>query len=282
MKNSSKKAIVITGCSSGIGQSAAIMLHKRGYRVIATVRKEEDKTPLLNAGITASDILLLELANEESVNNCANAVIKMTAGKLYGLFNNAAYGQPGAVEDLSRAVLRQQFDVNVFGTHQLTIQLLPSMLAMDDARIIQNSSVLGFVAMPMRGAYNAAKFALEGLTDTLRLELKGSPVKISLIEPGPIASAFRKNALSALKQNIDTDNSRHALAYGEALERLEKPGPAVPFTLGPEAVVEKLIHALESKRPRARYRVTFPTYLMAALKVVLPVGLMDAVLRKAG
>ncbi|WP_075187391.1 SDR family NAD(P)-dependent oxidoreductase [Teredinibacter haidensis] len=275
-----RKTVVVTGCSSGIGRYAAKRLVTLGYKVIATVRNKADVQPLQLEGV--DHVVLLDLAESESIQFAVKKILTIADGQVYALFNNAAYGQPGAVEDLTRDSLRKQFEVNLFGTHELTIRLLPSMLKMEDARIIQNSSVLGFVAMPFRGAYNASKFALEGLTDTLRLELKSSPVKISIIEPGPILSRFRQNALKALEDNVDIQASRHAEKYEAAQARLRRDGAAVPFTLGPDAVFSKLIHALESKNPKKRYRVTLPTYLMAVLRVVMPTGLMDKILIAGG
>lgn len=275
-----KKSILITGCSSGIGLCAAQTLHQRGYRVIAGVRKASDIPRLQALGLP--HVIELDLRDSTSIDNAVAAVLEITGGELYALFNNGAYGQPGAVEDLSRDALREQFETNLFGTHELTIKLLPTFLRQDDARIVQNSSILGFTAMPMRGAYNASKFALEGLTDTLRLELLDTPVKVSLIEPGPILSHFRQNALVALQQNINIDGSRHHELYRKGLERLKKEGATSRFTLPPEAVVDKLIHSLESKNPRRRYFVTFPTYLMAVLKVILPGRWMDQLVFRAG
>jgi len=274
------KTVVITGCSSGIGRCAAETLHHRGYKIIATVRQVEHAERLRALGIT--HIVEMDLSRSESVVAGANKILDWCEGELFALFNNAAYGQPGAVEDLSRDALRRQFDTNFFGTHELTCHLLPALLKTGNARIIQNSSILGFAAMPMRGAYNASKFALEGLSDTLRLELAGTGVRVSIIEPGPILSCFRKNALLALEREINIDSSRHKEKYKQALERLKKTGAAAPFTLPPEAVVDKLIHALESRFPRRRYKVTFPTHLMAVLKVLLPTGIMDKILIKAG
>jgi NAD(P)-dependent dehydrogenase (short-subunit alcohol dehydrogenase family) len=204
-----------------------------------------------------------------------------TKGELYALFNNGAFGLPGAVEDLSRDAIRAQFETNFFGWLELTNRVLPVMRNQGYGRIIQNSSILGFVAMPFRGAYNATKFAIEGLSDTLRLELNGTDIHVSLVEPGPILSRFRANALVALQQYIDIEHSVHRERYQQVLQRLNKEGPAVPFTLPPEAVLKKVIHALESPRPRARYYVTFPTYLFGYLKRVLPAKTLDRLLRLA-
>jgi NAD(P)-dependent dehydrogenase (short-subunit alcohol dehydrogenase family) len=273
------KSILITGASTGIGYHCTKALQLDGYRVIASCRKMSDVSRLQAEGLTC---IQLDLADSASVQQAVEQTLALCDGKLYALFNNGAYGQPGAVEDLTRDTLRKQFETNFFGWAELTNALLPHMIKQGEGRIIQNSSVLGFAAMPFRGAYNASKFAVEGLTDTLRLELKDTRVYVSLIEPGPILSDFRKNALKALQANIDMVNSRHGERYRLAMERLNKQGAAVPFTLGPEAVYKKLKHALESKRPKPRYYVTFPTYLMGYLKRVLSTRLMDKVLGKVG
>lgn len=273
------KSILITGCSSGIGLCVAHGLKQRGYRVFATARKSEDVKKLKNEGLES---LQLDLDDPLSIENAVRKVLNETGGTLYALFNNGAYGLPGAVEDLSRDALRAQFETNVFGWIELTNKVIPAMRKQDDARIIQNSSVLGFAAMPYRGAYNASKFAIEGITDTLRQELYDTNIKISLIEPGPVTSRYRANALRAFETWIDADNSAHKDRYQAMVSRLKKQGPAAPFTLGPEAVLHKVIHALESKRPKIRYYVTFPTYLFAFLRRLLSYRMMDWVLRMAG
>ncbi len=273
----SSKTILITGCSSGIGYSTAVELKKRGHYVIATARKVEDVNRLKNEGFT---VIHLDLADSQSIQKAVSDTLELTGGYCDALFNNGAFGQPGAVEDLSRDVLRYQFESNLFGTHELTNLLIPVMRKQGHGRIIYNSSILGLVAMRYRGAYNASKFALEGLADTLRLELHGTNIHISLIEPGPILSNFRTNSYALYKKNIDQVNSFHKDAY-EAMEaRLQKEGAAVVFTLPAKAVVEKVIHALEAKQPRIRYYVTFPTYLFAILKRILPIFCLDYLLRK--
>jgi NAD(P)-dependent dehydrogenase (short-subunit alcohol dehydrogenase family) len=274
-----KKSVLITGCSSGIGLSVAEGLKDRGYRVFATARQAIDAERLAAAGFESRQ---LDLADPASIQTAMDDILDRTGNTLDALFNNGAYGQPGAVEDLSREVLRQQFETNLFGWHELTNLVIPVMRRQGHGRIIQNSSVLGFVALRYRGAYNASKFALEGLTDTLRLELAGSGIHISLIEPGPIASRFRENAFKAYQRNIKPEGSPHQDMYRQMEQRLTTQGPAVPFTLPPEAVLKKVIHALESNRPRARYYVTFPTYLFGFLKRVLSDRLLDKVLSKVG
>ena len=272
-----RKTVLITGCSSGIGRCTADILKARGYRVFATARRIEDVAALEADGFES---LQLDLSQPESIRVAVSDVLSKTGGTLYGLFNNGAYGQPGAVEDLSLEALKTQFETNFFGTHELTRLIIPVMRRQGYGRIIQNSSVLGFAAMKFRGAYNASKFALEGLTDTLRLELAGSGVEVSLIEPGPIESRFRDNALKQYQAHVDPTGSPHEATYANLVARLVKVGPAAPFTEGPEAVGHRVIHALEARRPRVRYHVTFPTYLFAALKRILPDRAMDWVLGK--
>ncbi|MGZ4954923.1 MAG: SDR family oxidoreductase [Methylobacter sp.] len=271
------KTILITGCSTGIGYTTAVELKKRGHRVLATARKQQDVLRLQQEGFTA---IQLDLADSNSIQQAVNSAIELTGGKIDALFNNGAFGQPGAVEDLTRDVLRFQFETNLFGTHELTNLIIPLMRKQGRGRIIYNSSVLGFVAMTYRGAYNASKFALEGLADTLRLELYDTNIHISLIEPGPIRSDFRKNAFALYKKNIDPTHSNHKENYKTMEDRLQKEGPAVPFTLPAEAVTKKVIHALEAGQPKMRYYVTFPTYLFAVLKRILPMSWLDALLRK--
>lgn len=269
------KAILVTGCSSGIGYATAVSLRQRGYRVICTARHHDDVQRLHSEDF---ECLQLDLTDSASIISAVNELKQMTDNTLFAVFNNAAYGQPGAVEDLSRDALRNQFETNLFGTHELTNLLIPIMREQGHGRIIYNSSILGFVAMKFRGAYNASKFALEGLADTLRLELKGTGIHIVLIEPGPITSHFRKNAFAQYQAHIDKTHSCHRDTY-EAMEaRLQKPGPAAPFTLPASAVADAVIRALESRCPKYRYPVTFPTHLFAWLKRLLPASWLDRIL----
>jgi NAD(P)-dependent dehydrogenase (short-subunit alcohol dehydrogenase family) len=256
----------------------ALGLHERGYRVLATARRDEDLAALRSIGLTAIE---LHLDRPDSVAAAADRALSLADGYIYGLFNNGAYGQPGAVEDLSWEALEAQLRTNVIGWHDLTRRLVPAMRARGAGRIIQNSSVLGLVAMPFRGAYNCSKFALEGLTDTLRLELHGSGVHVSLIEPGPIESRFRENAHAMFKTYIDAEHSVHRDSYRAMEQRLEQDGPTTAFTLPPDAVLKKVVHALESPRPRPRYAVTVPTHAFAVLRRLLGTRQLDWLLRRA-
>lgn len=257
----------------------ALGLKQRGYRVFATARQQRDVEQLEQQGLES---LQLDLDDTSSIQQAVDQVLQRSNGKLFALFNNGAYGLPGAVEDLDRDAIRAQFETNVFGWLELTNLIIPVMRKQGYGRIIQNSSVLGFAAMPYRGAYNASKFAIEGFTDTLRHELTGSGIQISLVEPGPITSRFRENAYTAFQRYISTKNSVHQQQYESMIQRLQKPGPAAPFTLGPEAVLDKVIHALESKQAKIRYYVTVPTYLFGYLRRVLSYRMMDRILLRAG
>lgn len=270
-----KKSILITGCSSGIGFYCAKELHHKGYQVFATARKLSDVETLRKHGLWATQ---LDLSESESIQRGFSDVLEASGGSLDVLFNNGAYGQPGAVEDLTVSTLREQFEVNLFGWHELTCKVIPIMRKQGGGRIIQNSSLLGFVSMKYRGAYNASKYALEGLTDTLRLELEGSGIKVSLIEPGPINSLFRENAYAAFLRNIDRENSPHKTIYADVEKRLamsSRGDTQAPFTLGPDAVLKCLIDAIENKKPKIRYRVTLPSHIFAIFKRALPDRWLD-------
>lgn len=273
------QTIFITGCSSGIGYDTAKTLYQKGYRVIASCRKIEDVARLQSEGF---ECIPCDLENSESIQNAVSELRNMTEGKVDALFNNGAFGLPGAVEDLSRDAMRYQFETNVFGTQELTNRIIPMMRQQGDGKIIYNSSILGFAAMQYRGAYNASKFAIEGFADTLRLELKRDNIQVCLIEPGPIISNFRANAFEQYRRWIAPVTSAHQDNYQAMLDRLETVGPSAPFTLGPEAVTEKVEKILISNKPKARYPVTVPTHAFGWLKRFLPTSMLDQLLIKAG
>ncbi len=278
MNANDDRSVLITGCSSGIGLCVAEGLKARGYRVFATARRQADVERLARDGFES---LSLDLDDAGSIAGALGEILERTGNRLYGLFNNGAYGQPGAVEDLTTEVLRAQFESNFFGWHELTRRVLPVMRAQGEGRIIQNSSVLGFVALKYRGAYNASKFAIEGLTDTLRQELHGTNIHVALVEPGPVVSRFRENAYRAFKQNIDVDSSPHREAYKYVEHRLANQDKEPAFTLPASAVLAKVVHALESPRPKPRYYVTVPTYAFGILKRLLSSRLLDRALMAA-
>ncbi len=275
-KHSKIKSVLITGCSSGIGLCIAKGLKEKGYRVFASARSIDDVKNLQNLGFES---LLLDLSSSESINTAVFKLYEMT-DTLYALINNGAYGQAGALEDISRHALEKQFQSNVFGWHELTNLVLPRMRDLNVGRIIYISSVLGFVSMPFRGPYVASKFAIEGLIATLRLELSDTNIKFSSIQPGPIESKFRKNAYLAFKQNVDISSSHYQDQYKIMIKRLQS-GKNVKFTLPPEAVLKSAIHALESSNPKNYYRVTFPTKFFAFLGNILPSKWMDYILNQS-
>lgn len=272
------RTILITGCSSGIGYDAAHALAARGWRVFATCRKPADVARLSEEGLES---FVLDYEDPETVAAAAARVLDATGGKLGALFNNGAYAIPAPFEDVPRAAMAAIFNANFIGWHDLTARLIPSMRANGAGRIVNCSSVLGLVAAPYRAAYVATKFAVEGWTDTMRLELAGTGVHASLIEPGPIATDFRDNAVREFERWIDWEASPRADDYRtHLLDRLYKGSGASPFRLPASAVTAKLIHAIESPRPRARYYVTTPTYAVAVMRRLLPVGLLDRVVMR--
>ena len=273
------RSALITGCSTGIGRCLAEGLHALGYRVFATARKPGDVDELNRIGLES---LQLDLDDSHSIQQAVETILERTGGELYALINNGAWGQPGAVEDLGRDLLRKQFETNLFGTQELTNLVLPAMRKQGFGRIIQISSILGITAMAYRGAYNASKFALEGLSDTMRLELRDTNIHVVLIEPGPIVSNFRNNAYAAFKANIDAEHSSHRDRYRNMVKRFKGEAGKTPFTLPPEAVLVKTIKALEAKRPKIRYGVTVPTHVFGLFKRILPFRWLDAILAAAG
>ena len=276
MPDASRRCILITGCSSGIGLDAARTLSARGWRVFASCRKPEDCARLQAEGL---DSPLLDYADPDSIAAALEQVLAATGGRLDALFNNGAFATPGAVEDLPTDALREIFEANLFGWHELTRRVIPVMRAQGGGRIVQCSSVLGFIALPWRGAYVATKFALEGLTHTLRLEMRDTPVKVILIEPGPITTAFRRNAARQFERWIDWEASPRAEQYRRTLRKRlyaisDRPDR---FELPAAVVTAKLVHALESPRPRPRYFVTTPTWAMAILSRILPLRWLDVI-----
>lgn len=273
-----ERSILITGSSSGIGLDAARGLKARGWRVFATCRKATDCERLRAEGLESFP---LDLADPTSIGDAVTEALARTGGTLDALFNNGAFACPGAVEDLPRGALAEIFETNVFGTHDLTCRVIPVMRAQGHGRIVTCSSVLGLVGAKWRGAYVATKFALEGLTDVLRIEMRDTALKIVLIEPGPIGTKIRENSIPHFERWVNWEASPRADQYRASLRtRLyESRGPD-PFQLGPEAVTAKLIRALESPRPRARYYVTTPTYLMGGLRRILPTRALDWLIAK--
>ena len=273
------KSVLVTGCSSGIGLAVAEGLAARGWQTFASARRPEDVERLNAMGLHG---IHLDLCDTHSIRAALADVLDHTQGTLDALCNNAGYGQPGAVEDLSRESLRAQFETNLFGAHELTSLVLPVMRQQQQGRIVFISSLLGYVALPYRGAYNASKYALEGLADTLRIELRGTGIFVSLVEPGPVRSRFRANAHAAFQHSLEPHKSFHADQYAALERRLTAEGSVSIFTRGTAAVRAKVVHALENPQPRAHYPVTFPAYLFAALRRLLPVSVLDRILWEVG
>ncbi|WP_066569768.1 SDR family NAD(P)-dependent oxidoreductase [Snodgrassella sp. CFCC 13594] len=271
------KSILITGCSSGIGYATAQLLRQQGWRVLTSCRHPKDVARLQDEGFHC---IQLDVTDDAQI-QAAFAHATTELGHLDALFCNAGYGQTGAVEDINRAALREQYETNVFGTWQCINAAMRLFRRQGHGRILVNSSILGFAAMPWRGAYNSSKFALEGLCDTLRLETHGSGIHVSLLEPGPIATRFRPNALIKFRQYIDVEQSVHKANYEAQLNRLQTEGAAAPFTLSAEACAQVCAKALSAKQPKARYAVTIPTHVFWYLKRWLPTAWLDAASRRA-
>lgn len=273
------KSILITGCSSGIGYDAAHGLAKRGWRVFATCRSEADCARLREEGLES---FVLDYADPASVTAAVAETMERTGGTLDALYNNGAFAIPGAVEDLPRDALADIFNTNVFGYHDLTAQIIPVMRAQGHGRIINCSSVLGLVPMKWRGAYVATKYALEGLTDTLRVEMSDTEIKVITVEPGPITSDIRANSIPHFERWIDWKNSPRVAQYESGLiKRLYTDSGPDTFELDAKAVTDKLVHALESPRPKPRYYVTTPTYIMGIARRILPTRALDWMINKA-
>lgn len=271
-----QKSILITGCSSGIGLDAAHGMRARGWRVFASCRQQRDCDRLRAQGFESPRI---DYTDADSITSGLSHVLEATGGSLDALFNNGAHGLPGAVEDVPTDGLRHIFETNVFGWHELTRQVIPVMREQGHGRIVQCSSVLGLVAFPWRGAYVATKYAIEGLTDTLRLELRDTDIHVVLIEPGPITSKLREKAIPLFEKYIDWENSAIREKYeGSLLKRLYESSGPDRFELPASAVTDKLAHAVEARRPKPRYYVTTPTYIAGILRRILPTNATDQIL----
>jgi short-subunit dehydrogenase len=272
-----QKSVLITGCSSGIGYDTAHYLHAKGYRVFATARKQEDVDRLKSEGLEA---YVLDVTKSETIDETLATILQRTQGTLYALFNNAGYGQPGAVEDIATAILKEQFETNVFGLHELTRRIIPVMRRQGYGRIIQHSSVLGIVSLRFRGAYNASKYAVEGLCDTLRQELDGSNIHVITLNTGPVTSDFRKNAIAKFVKNVDAKESMFQQEYEEQLLNSNEEKEDDFFTCKSDVVIDKVVLALENEHPKPRYYITFATHLLGTLKRLLPTSVLDKILAK--
>jgi short-subunit dehydrogenase len=269
--------ILITGCSTGIGLETALVLQKNGYKVYASARKEKDVAYLKSQNLEA---FLLDVRKSEQISNALDTIIQ-NDGKLDAVFNNAGYGQPGAIEDISVEVLKEQFETNVFGLHAVTIQAMEIFRKQGYGKIIQHSSVLGIISLKFRGAYNASKYAIEGLADTMRQELMDTNIFVSLINTGPVTSQFRANALKNFNKNVNVEDSHFTDVYKNQLkERLESNKDDTPFTLPANSVAMVILKIMKSSNPKPRYYVTKATHLLGFFKRILSTSLLDKLLNK--
>lgn len=272
------RSIIVTGASSGIGAHCARQLKREGWQVIATARREADLAALKNDGLHA---VYLDYREPDSIAALVDTSLELTDGTLSALYNNGAYAQAGAVEDLSMEALREQFETNFFGWHDLTCRIVPVMRRQGRGRIVHCSSILGLLPVKYRGAYASSKYALEGLMLCLRAELAGSGIHVSLIEPGPIESRLISNSLTYFEKYIDVDGSVHRDDYKQQLARLS--GEKVSrFKLKPDAVYDVLRHALENNRPKPHYLVTTPAKIGMIMKRLLPPGMFYQFAQRGG
>jgi len=267
-------SILITGCSTGIGFQTALHLKELGYQVFATARNQKDVDNLISLGFTT---FLLDVTKKETISSTLNNILEITGGTLDVVFNNAGYGQPGAIEDITTQTLKEQFETNVFGLHEVTIQVLPIMKAQGYGKIIQHSSVLGLISLKLRGAYNASKYAIEGLTDTLRLELNDTNISVTLLNTGPVTSDFRKNAIIKTQENIDIENSRFKESYHKSLSAQKSD---VPFNLEAIEVAKVVEKIMKTNKVKPRYYITKATYLLGFAKRILSTSKLDKILVK--
>ncbi|WP_372570420.1 SDR family NAD(P)-dependent oxidoreductase [Ruegeria jejuensis] len=273
-----RKTILITGCSSGIGLDAAHGMRARGWHVFASCRNQRDCDRLRAQGFDSPRI---DYTDPESIQSGLNEVLQATGGTLDALFNNGAHQLNAAVEDLPTEGLRAIFEANFFGWHDLTRRVIPVMRAQGHGRIIQCSSTLGLIHMRWRGAYSATKHALEAISSSLRLELRGTGISVVLIEPGPITTKFREKGIAYFERYIDWENSPKRAEYEEKLmPRMYGPSGPDPFELPPSAVTAKLARALDARNPRPRYYVTTATYVAAYLRRILSTRAIDRVMSR--
>ena len=269
--------ILITGCSTGIGLETALVLKQNGYKVYASAREQSDVTKLENLGL---NVFKIDVTNKDDITNALKAIMQNDK-KLDAVFNNAGFGQPGAVEDISVEVLKQQFETNVFGLHELTLQAMKIFRKQGYGKIIQHSSVLGIISLRFRGAYNASKYAIEGLTDTLRQEVANSNIYVSVINTGPVTSEFRANALKNFNANIDIENSHFSKIYSQELKkRLESKEDNTPFTLPSSSVANVVFEIMNATKPKPRYYVTKATYILGFCKRIFSTSIMDKILAR--
>ena len=273
----SDKVAVVTGASTGIGRATARMLKARGWRVFPTARSRTDLDLLRGEGFQPVE---LDLADPDSVEYAAKEVMELSQGMMGAVVNNAGYGQPGALEDLSRSAVRKQFETNVIGTLDFTNRFIPALRARQCGRIVLVSSVVGRVVVPFLGAYSASKFALEAIGDGLRMELGPAGISVSLVEPGPIKSCFRKRVVSEAARGLEMRNSVFAKQYAKELSEPERTyaRPTDMFQKPPEAVAKKIVHALESRWPRVRYPVTGVAWFGDFAARFLPARAKDALM----
>lgn len=270
------KSVLVTGCSSGIGLATAELLRDKGWNVYPTARKVEDLDMLEAMGFPA---MQLDVASSISIEATVDQLMSACGGRLGAVVNNAGFGMPGAIQDLTRDAMRQQFEVNLFGLQELTNRLIPVFREQGYGRIVNVSSVVGRIALPFMGIYSASKFALEAISDVQRIELSPDSISVSIVEPGPIETRFSTNCAGEGELALDADRSRFSASYKRYFDKRRSGGMSEDrFRLPPAIVAGKILHALESSHPKIRYCVTLPAYLGSMAARFVPAGLIDRVM----
>lgn len=266
-------AVLITGCSSGIGRATAERLAARGWPVYATARRIDDVAPLAGAGCTP---LQLDVTDESSM-RAAVATIEQAHGAIGVLVNNAGYGQDGAIEAVPIDAVRRQFETNVFGLVRLTQLVLPGMRHRGSGRIINVSSMGGRLVLPGGGFYHATKFAVEAISDALRFEVRPFGVHVIVVQPGPIKTRFEETSIGTMTE--PSDGSPYAAFDAGVAERVRRTY-AGSMAAPPERVARVIERAITARRPRSRYPVTAAGRALMTARRVLPDQAFDALLRR--
>jgi NAD(P)-dependent dehydrogenase (short-subunit alcohol dehydrogenase family) len=269
------KAVLITGCSSGIGWATAKRLSEVGWRVYATARNVEKVAPLQESGCR---LLPLDVTDEDSMASAVEEV-EREEGVVGALVNNAGYSQSGAVEAVPMEKVRAQFETNVFGLVRMCQLVLPRMRKQGYGRIVNVSSMGGKLTFPGAGYYHASKHAVEAISDALRFEVEGFGVKVSVIEPGLIRTGFANAAVGSMDGQEEGPYAGFDEAVARATTENYEQGPISRLAGEPEAVAEAIEHALSARSPRSRYAVTPSAHLFLGLRRLLPDGVWDATLR---
>jgi NADP-dependent 3-hydroxy acid dehydrogenase YdfG len=267
---------LVTGCSSGIGEATARRLASAGFKVIATARRPETLRALAALGC---ETVALDVTSDTSMRDAVRAV-EAEHGAIDLLVNNAGYGQAGVIEEVAIDQVRRQFETNVFGGLRLAQLVLPAMRSKARGRIINVSSMGGRLTFPYFGVYHASKYAVEALSDALRMEVAGLGVRVVLIEPGLIRSNFADVSQSTVQaRHAEGPYASFAAHMARATVETYRKGPLAALSGTPEDVARCIVRAATTARPRARYTVSASATLLLGIRRLLPDALWDAFIR---